>query len=243
LHRNINLNGGSSDKENRGNQKLAYPIKQVLQGYYVIIEFDCETENIKPFERSLRLIDEVLRHMIITKKDGIALCNRFKNENFIRRDPDSKESLIERNLGSLYFDKILLDAPCSGEGTIRSTPRTLEMWNIKTIENLSKLQKSLIASAIEILKPNGELVYSTCTHAPEENEEIIDFALKNFKVKVEKISLPLKTLPGITKFGEKEYLEDVKYSCRVYPQTGDTHAGFSRCRCRSCKCLEFHIPD
>jgi len=146
-------------------------------------------------------------NMIITKKDGIALCNRFKNENFL-------------------FDKILLDAPCSGEGTIRSTPRTLEMWNIKTIENLSKLQKSLIASAIEILKPNGELVYSTCTHAPEENEEIINFALKNFKVKVEKISLPLKTLPGITKFGEKEYLEDVKYSCRVYPQTANTEGFF-----------------
>jgi tRNA (cytosine49-C5)-methyltransferase len=146
-------------------------------------------------------------NMVITKKDGIALCKRFKNENFL-------------------FDKILLDAPCSGEGTIRSTPKTLEMWNIKTIENLSKLQKALIASAIEILKPNGELVYSTCTHAPEENEEVIDFALRNFKVKVEKINLPLKTSPGITKFGEKEYLEDVKYSCRVYPQTANTEGFF-----------------
>jgi tRNA (cytosine49-C5)-methyltransferase len=146
-------------------------------------------------------------NMIITKKDGVALCKRFKEKNFL-------------------FDKILLDAPCSGEGTIRSTPRTLETWNIKTIENLSKLQKALIASAIEILKPNGELVYSTCTHAPEENEEVIDFALKNFKVKVEKINLPLKTSSGITKFGEKEYLEDIKYSCRVYPQTANTEGFF-----------------
>ncbi|MCL5018332.1 MAG: RsmB/NOP family class I SAM-dependent RNA methyltransferase [Candidatus Pacearchaeota archaeon] len=146
-------------------------------------------------------------NMIITKKDGIALCKRFKENNFL-------------------FDKILLDAPCSGEGTIRSTPRTLEMWNIKTIENLSKLQKSLIASAIEILKPNGELVYSTCTHAPEENEEVINFALKNFNVKIEKINLPLKTLAGITKFGEKEYLEDVKYACRVYPHLSDTEGFF-----------------
>ncbi|OGJ12465.1 hypothetical protein A3K82_02920 [Candidatus Pacearchaeota archaeon RBG_19FT_COMBO_34_9] len=144
---------------------------------------------------------------IITKRDGIALCRRFKEQNFL-------------------FDKILLDAPCSGEGTIRSTPRTLEMWNIKTIENLSKLQKSLIASAIEILKPNGELVYSTCTHAPEENEEIIDFALKNFNIKVEKINLPIKTRQGITEFGEKEYSEDVKYSCRVYPQLADTEGFF-----------------
>ncbi len=144
---------------------------------------------------------------IITRKDGIALCKRFKDENFL-------------------FDKILLDAPCSGEGTIRSTPRTLEMWNINTIKQLSNLQKSLISSAIEILKPNGTLIYSTCTHAPEEDEEIVDFALKNFNVEVEKIELPLKTSPGIVRWEEKEYAEDVKYSCRVYPQLADTEGFF-----------------
>lgn len=146
-------------------------------------------------------------NMAITRRDGIALCNQFKKNNFL-------------------FDKILLDAPCSGEGTIRSTPRTLEMWNINTIKNLSKLQKSLIASAIEVLKPNGELVYSTCTHAPEENEEIVDFALKNFDVEIEKINLPLKFVQGVTKFEDKEYLEDVKYSCRIYPQNANTEGFF-----------------
>ncbi len=146
-------------------------------------------------------------NMLITKRDGIALCKRLKEENFL-------------------FDKILLDAPCSGEGTFRSAPKGLEMWNIKTIENLSKLQKSLIASAIEILKPNGELVYSTCTHSPEEDEEVLDFALKNFNVKVEKINLPIKTRSGITKWKEKEYLEDVKFSCRIYPQDADTEGFF-----------------
>ena len=122
-------------------------------------------------------------------KDGIALCKRFKNENFL-------------------FDKILLDAPCSGEGTIRSTPATFEMWNIKTIENLSKLQKSLIASAIEILKPNGELVYSTCTHSPEENESVVDFALKNFPVKIESINIPMKCRPGVIAWEKEDYNKD-----------------------------------
>lgn len=142
-----------------------------------------------------------------TKKDGIALCNRFEREGY-------------------QFDKILLDAPCSGEGTIRSTPKTLEMWNIKTIENLSKLQKALIASAIKILKPNGELIYSTCTHAPEENEEIVDFAIKNFPVKVEKIALPMNCRKGLTKWQEKEYAEDVKLCCRIYPQDENTEGFF-----------------
>jgi len=163
---------------------------------------------------------------IMTRRDGIALCRRFKNENFIRRDPNSEDRLIKKNQGFSLFDKILLDAPCSGEGTIRSTSRTLEMWNPKTIENLSKLQKSLIASCIEVLKPNGELVYSTCTHAPEEDEEIVDFALKNFDVKVEKISLPLKTREGITKWENKSYDKSVKLTHRVYPQDANTEGFF-----------------
>jgi len=146
-------------------------------------------------------------NMLITKRDGIALCKRFKEEDFL-------------------VDKILLDVPCSGEGTFRSVPKGLEMWNIKTIENLSKLQKALIASAIEILKPSGELVYSTCTHAPEENEEVIDFALKNFNVKIEKINLPIKTRPGIINWKGEKYLEEVKFSCRIYPQDNDTEGFF-----------------
>jgi NOL1/NOP2/sun family putative RNA methylase len=146
-------------------------------------------------------------NLIITRRDGIALCNQFKKNK-------------------IFFDKILLDAPCSGEGTIRSTPRTLEMWNINTIKNLSKLQKSLIASAIEILKPDGELVYSTCTHTPEENEEVIDFALKNFEVKVEKINLPLKTAEGITEWENKTYDKQVKLTHRVYPHLSDTEGFF-----------------
>ncbi len=147
-------------------------------------------------------------NMLITKRDAIALCRRFKEEGFL-------------------FDKILLDAPCSGEGTIRSTPKTLEMWNIKTIENLSKLQKSMIASAIEILKPKGELVYSTCTHAPEENEEMIDFALKKFdNIQAEKINLPVKSREGITEWDNKSYSNDVKLSCRIYPQDNNSEGFF-----------------
>lgn len=147
-------------------------------------------------------------NVILTRRDGIALCNKFEKEK-------------------IFFDKILVDAPCSGEGTIRSSPKTFEMWNIKTVEYLSKLQKALISSAIKILKPNGTLIYSTCTHSPEEDEEIIDFALRNFKdIKIEKIELPVKMRKGITKWKEKEYIEDVKLSCRIYPQDNNTEGFF-----------------
>ncbi|HED06079.1 MAG TPA: RsmB/NOP family class I SAM-dependent RNA methyltransferase [Ignavibacteria bacterium] len=146
---------------------------------------------------------------IITKARGEALCRKLK----------------EINLDEV--DKILIDTSCSGEGTIKSSPKTLQMWNIRGIFSFSKIQKNLLERAIEILKPNGEIVYSTCTHAPEENEEVIDFILKKFdNIKIEKIFLPLKTREGITKWQEKEYLEDVKYSCRIYPQDNDTDGFF-----------------
>jgi tRNA (cytosine49-C5)-methyltransferase len=146
---------------------------------------------------------------IIVKRDGFILARRLKKFDFL-------------------FDKILIDAPCSGEGTIRSTPKTYQMWNIKNVFNLSKIQKGLLGTCFDLLKVGGEIVYSTCTHSPEENEEVIDYFLKEFKdrVEIQKIKLPIIPRPGITKWKDKEYLEDVKYSCRVYPQDNNTEGFF-----------------
>ena len=146
---------------------------------------------------------------IITRDDGIRFCEKLK-------------------LQELKFDKILLDAPCSGEGTMRSSPKTCLMWNPNTIKSLSKLQKKLFKNAFEILKPNGEIVYSTCTHAPEENEEVIDFALKEFKdeIKIEKINLPVKCREGIVEWNGKKYDEKVKFCARIYPQDNNTEGFF-----------------
>lgn len=147
---------------------------------------------------------------IITKKDGIAFCNRMKKYN-----PELK------------FSKILVDAPCSGEGTLRSSPKTYLMWNVKIVHKLSRLQKNLVASALEILEPEGELIYSTCTHAPEENEEVVDYILNEFpNVKLEKISLPVKTREGITNWQDKEYSKEVKKCARIYPQDNNTEGFF-----------------
>jgi len=146
---------------------------------------------------------------IITKKEGRALCKRLKQKDF-------------------KFDKILLDAPCSGEGTLRSTPVTYLMWNPKTIKRLSRLQKQLFEAAFEILKVGGEIIYSTCTHAPEENEEVIDYVLEKFKnhISIEQIKLPIKCKPGLTKWNEKEYNKKVTKACRIYPQDNNTEGFF-----------------
>lgn len=72
------------------------------------------------------------------------------------------------------FDKILLDAPCSWEGTAYKTDDALKYWNLKNIKRIAKLQFSLLESALISLKVGGELVYSTCTLNRLENEEIIN---------------------------------------------------------------------
>lgn len=146
---------------------------------------------------------------IITRKDGRILCERLEQEN-------------------IQFDKILLDAPCSGEGTLKSTPKTALMWNINTIRKLSGIQKSLFNSAFKILKIGGEIVYSTCTHAPEENEELVNYALEKFKDKIEiqKIKLPIKCRKGISKWQNQKYKKEIEQSCRIYPQDNHTEGFF-----------------
>lgn len=146
---------------------------------------------------------------IITRKEGRVLCSKLKQKDF-------------------KFDKILLDTPCSGEGTLRSTPATYLMWNPKTIKRLSRLQKQLFEAAFEILKVGGEIIYSTCTHAPEENEEVIDYVLERFKnqINIEQIKLPIKCRSGISKWQDKEYNKKVKQACRIYPQDNNTEGFF-----------------
>lgn len=91
------------------------------------------------------------------------------------------------------FDKVLLDAPCSGEGrfTIYNV-QSYKQWSMKTVNELAKTQKKLFRSAYEALKPGGTLVYSTCTLNKLENEQIIDWALNNFNIKQERIDLDIK---------------------------------------------------
>lgn len=95
------------------------------------------------------------------------------------------------------FDAILADVPCSAEGRIDlGDPRSYRFWSEKNIVAHAKLQRRLLRSAFAMLKPGGTLVYSTCTLAPEENEEMITWFLAEFpSIKPETISLPF---PGIT---------------------------------------------
>ena len=72
-----------------------------------------------------------------------------------------------------YFDRILVDAPCSGEGMFRKEEAAVTDWSEETVAMCAARQQEILASAAQMLAPNGRLVYSTCTFAPEENEGVI----------------------------------------------------------------------
>lgn len=125
------------------------------------------------------------------------------------------------------FDKVLIDAPCSSEGTVRENPELIKKWNLNFIKRLSALQKKLIEAGFERLKENGVLVYSTCTLAPEENEAVIDHLVRNYDAKIEEIKLKhLKARPGITGWEGKEFVKGMRKCWRIYPQDNDTEGFF-----------------
>lgn len=105
-------------------------------------------------------------------------------------------------LGEQYnekFDKVLLDTPCSGEGRFSIyNVQTYKSWSTRTVKELTKMQKKLFKSAYNALKPNGTLVYSTCTLNKEENECILDWAINNFNIKL--VPLNIEIREGIPAF-------------------------------------------
>jgi len=124
----------------------------------------------------------------------------------------------------IQANKILLDAPCTGEGTIRSDPSRKKSRTMKDVLTCSNTQKDLIAAAIKLLRPGGELVYSTCSIAPEENEVVVQSALDAFSnVSVVEVPRILQARPGL---GDKAALHR---ALRYYPHVHNTE-GFFVCK-------------
>ena len=131
----------------------------------------------------------------------------------------------------MKFDKILVDAPCSGEGNLRTSPRTLLEWSEGLLNKLSGKQKHLASTALDLLKPNGEMIYSTCSYAPEENELVIQHLLENQDIEIIPVRLPIKTRKGITKWKGKKLSRELEKAVRIYHHDNDME-GFFLCKIR-----------
>jgi len=120
-----------------------------------------------------------------------------------------------RTFPSSVFDKILLDVPCSLEGSMR---KYYAKWSERIIRGFASLQKKMIDRTWKLLNPGGTLVYSTCTYAPEENEGVVQHLLNNHEdASLEKINLKgIKLHEGLTKFRDTTFDSELKKSVRVY---------------------------
>ena len=99
----------------------------------------------------------------------------IKNSVVVKHDPSTLAKIFPNT-----FDKILLDAPCSGDGMIRRDNKTLDRWTYSRIKFQAGVQKRLIKEAFKLLKVGGELIYSTCTLTKEEDEEVLEYLLSEY---------------------------------------------------------------
>ncbi|MCL1048079.1 16S rRNA (cytosine(1407)-C(5))-methyltransferase RsmF [Shewanella abyssi] len=133
------------------------------------------------------------------------------------------------------FDSILLDAPCSGEGTIRKDPDALKNWDNNDVKGIVNTQKELIDSAFQSLKTGGELVYSTCALSRKENQEVCAYLKERYPDAVEFVNLS-SLFPGAEKACTAEGF------LHVWPQIYDSE-GFFVAKIKKISSVERLLPE
>lgn len=154
-----------------------------------------------------------------------------KNSVIMSEDPKNLTGIFEN-----YFDKILIDAPCSGEGMFRKDPAIMKNWEQYGVDYYNKIQKEIILYAAKMLRPGGMLLYSTCTFSPEENEGTIAWLLSHFpEFTIEPISNRYEGfregrpewIPGWSELPEhvKEKADSFRHLVRIWPHcmSGEGH--------------------
>ena len=180
-----------------------------------------------PGSKSTQLANMMEESGFVLANDIIA--SRMKalrtNINYLGHTNIWISKLDGRDFGRYFtetFDKILLDAPCSWEGTMRK--ETIN-WNLEVIQELSKLQEKLLLSALQALKVWGTLVYSTCTMTPEENEKVLNAVKQQLWSAIEIVKFSLKDLqssPWIQWWQWQKYDEEVQNAQKIWPHINDT---------------------
>ncbi len=154
-------------------------------------------------EKSLLVANEVIK-----ARAGILVDNitKWGNPNCIvtSNDPRDFKRLED------FFDIMVIDAPCSGEGMFRKDKRAIEEWSEENVKTCTLRQRRIMDDILPSLKPDGYIIYSTCTFSPEENEENIAHFAKTYGLK--SIRIPFDQKSGIV-----EEIFDVNYLYKFFP--------------------------
>ncbi|MWV43779.1 NOL1/NOP2/sun family putative RNA methylase [Paenibacillus sp. HJL G12] len=120
-----------------------------LKGQGLLVSNDLNAERTKALAKNLELYG--VRNGVVLQEHPDRIASKFP----------------------AFFDKILVDAPCSGEGMFRKDEDMIRQWTAESPAKYAAMQRDILKSAAKMLKPGGRMVYSTCTFSPEENEAII----------------------------------------------------------------------
>ncbi len=124
--------------------------------------------------------------------------------------------------GGALFDRVLVDAPCSAEGTLRDRGGELRPRPDSFLAYVTKLQEALLRRAAALTAPGGTILYSTCTFAPEENEAVVDAVLRDQPLEPEPLGLDVPHAPGLTRFAGRRFDPRLALAARIYPHHLDS---------------------
>lgn len=173
-----------------------------LQGEGLLVVNDINTARARALLRNLELFG--ISNSFVTNEPPHVLAERFPE----------------------FFHKIMVDAPCSGEGMFRKNPAVVDSWQEKGPEYFSKLQREIIVQAADMLLPGGIMFYSTCTFSPLENEKTITHLLKE---RPDMEVIPMEDYEGfaegLTSYRGEVFDESCKLCRRIWPHkmSGEGH--------------------
>ena len=128
-----------------------------------------------------------------------------------------------------FFDKVLVDAPCTCEGTCRKDSSVMDRVFLKDSKKLAGSQTALLRKGVQRCRPGGRIVYATCTFAPEENELVIDAILREFNGRIRLLPAQIPgftSSPGITEWEGQKLDDSLSLTMRVWPHQNDTGGFF-----------------
>lgn len=157
----------------------------------------------------LIVTNEIVKNRANILSDNI---ERFGLTNAIVTN-ETPQKLAEKYSG--FFDKIIVDAPCSGEGMFRKEPQAVDEWSIQHTISCGIRQRHILDCAIKMLRGGGYLVYSTCTFAPEENEKVCAYLLDNYNVEMVSATQLDMLCKGRGEWSDSEH--DMSPARRIFP--------------------------
>ena len=133
--------------------------------------------------QGLLVANETIRSRANILLENITKWNSF-NAVITNNDPGSFGRLPG------FFDLVLVDAPCSGSGLFRKDPHSIKEWSPASVNLCAARQKRILSDVMPSIKTNGYLIYCTCSYSVEENEQILDWLVDNFKLETQRIPIP-----------------------------------------------------